>query len=148
MSNNQHTLLHLERKKSMHGKLWDLNVYIDGNKIGTISNGRVETFIIQPGKHLLTVGRGFLLMTSDKIKFEINAGEAVSFTCVSNWGGTHWNIERDYRYAVSSKDLVQPSLEKNNTSNDVQNPVFTNSVPSSLDLLEETNISNEVQIYA
>ncbi len=43
----------ITRKKEWNNRLREIGVYVDGKKLGTISNGETKTFDVPPGTHQL-----------------------------------------------------------------------------------------------
>ena len=43
----------IKRVSEWKNKMRDIRIYLDGNKIGTIRNGEIKGFEIEPGQHSL-----------------------------------------------------------------------------------------------
>lgn len=72
----------IERKSSLSNKFTNYNVYLDGNKIGCLSDGETAEFNIEPGNHTLQIKMN--ISASNKIEFEHEANQFLYFETGSN----------------------------------------------------------------
>ena len=74
--------LQIERQKALIGCLADITVLVDGNKLGTVKNGKTARFKVESGEHTLTCkGRGAkdesisIVLTEDEVtRVELSVG--------------------------------------------------------------------------
>jgi hypothetical protein len=78
MENTHSALVHLKRTWAWSGAARNLNVIIDGAKVGVISNGQEGIYMVQPGTHSLSLGAPLLFMTSDTMTFDLKANETIN----------------------------------------------------------------------
>lgn len=75
-------MITIRRKSSFSNKYANFNIYLDGNKIGTIKDGGRVEFNIEPGKHTLQTTLN--ISASNSIDFEIDENKFKAFETGSN----------------------------------------------------------------
>jgi hypothetical protein len=71
--------LRIERESKYAMSLVNFGVYVDGEKIGEVGNGKSQTFTIKPGEHEIFVKASF--NKSSKIKHVFNSGDLLALYC-------------------------------------------------------------------
>ena len=87
---NQSATIQISRAWRFVCFLFDAEVYIDDVKIGTVGNGKSQTFTVSPGAHKLQLKLTYPLLTlftrSEPKDFQIRGGETLKFNCDYTFG--------------------------------------------------------------
>lgn len=70
----------IRRRWNFLGAIRKFTVFVDGNKIGTINNGKEESFAISPGKHLMVV-KGAMWSKTQAISLDLAPEQKKTFEC-------------------------------------------------------------------
>ncbi|MSP19485.1 MAG: hypothetical protein EXR74_07935 [Bdellovibrionales bacterium] len=70
----------IRRRWNFVGAIRKFTVFVDGNKIGTIKNGKEESFAISPGKHLMVV-KGAVWSKTQAISLDLAPEQKKTFEC-------------------------------------------------------------------
>ena len=73
--------LKIIRANEFANRLRDIKLFIDGNKLDTISNAQVKEFTISPGDHILQAKVDWC--SSNKASFTISENEIKQFELIS-----------------------------------------------------------------
>ena len=86
----------IKRDKQYADSIRNYKIFLDGEKIYTISNGEEKEFQIGPGKHSIQLKIDWC--KSNQIEFEIKDNQKLNFLCGSNLKGL--NIFLSLLYAT------------------------------------------------
>lgn len=67
----------IQRTNEFNNRLRGYGIYIDGNKVGTISNGQAEEYVVTPGTHTLIAKIDWC--TSPEITFDVKEDDKKYF---------------------------------------------------------------------
>lgn len=70
----------IRRRWNFFGAIRKLIVFVDGNKIGTINNGKEESFAISPGKHLMVL-KDTMWSKTQTISLDLAPEQKKTFEC-------------------------------------------------------------------
>ena len=70
----------IRRRWNFVGAIRKFTVFVDGNKIGTIKNGKEESFTISSGKHLMVV-KGAVWSKTQAISLDLAPEQKKTFEC-------------------------------------------------------------------
>lgn len=75
----------IKRIKQYADSLRKYKIYVDGEKIGSISRGKNKEFHLAPGKHMIQLKID--MIRSNKLVFELDENQTINFVCGSNVRG-------------------------------------------------------------
>lgn len=73
-------------------------IYVDNIEIGRIANAKVETFEIEPGRHIFHCNEACHVPLTGPVPFEVNEGENCNF--LLRWKGLFANPLQTYKVDV------------------------------------------------